>query len=201
MQRREEIIERSAALFASKGIRATPVREIAREVGMMAGSLYHHFDSKAEIVDALLSGFFERLLSTYREVVRDVDEPLAALERLVRVAFGSVETDAAAISIVQNEDAYLKAQPRFEYVARAAHEIEEIWVRVIERGVRSGSIRYDIDPRLLYRFARDNVWVTVRWYRPDGAHSIDEIADAYVRVLLDGVRGPEPGRAAWKSGA
>ena len=35
---------------------------------------------------------------------------------------------------------------------------------------------------------RDSIWVSVRWYRPDGPDRPEQLADAYVDVLLDGMR-------------
>jgi hypothetical protein len=34
---------------------------------------------------------------------------------------------------------------------------------------------------------RDAIWVSVRWYRPDGTVRPDQLADAYVDVLLRGI--------------
>lgn len=48
--RRDDIIEAAAALFATKGYAATSIRDIAQEVGILSGSLYYHFSSKEEIL-------------------------------------------------------------------------------------------------------------------------------------------------------
>ena len=50
-------------MFARKGIGATTVREIADAVGVLSGSLYHHFESKDTIVDEILNRYvFYRLI-------------------------------------------------------------------------------------------------------------------------------------------
>jgi len=54
VDRRDVILERAADLFARQGVAATTVREIADAVGILSGSLYHHFASKDEIVDAIV---------------------------------------------------------------------------------------------------------------------------------------------------
>jgi hypothetical protein len=53
--------------------------------------------------------------------------------------------------------------------------------------VRSGAFRADLDPRMTYRFLRDAIWVSVRWYQPTGRDRPTDIADVYVGVLLDGI--------------
>jgi hypothetical protein len=53
--------------------------------------------------------------------------------------------------------------------------------------VRTGVLRSDLDVTLTYRFIRDTVWVAVRWYVPGRGHTHTEVADQYVRILLDGI--------------
>lgn len=48
--RRDELLEAAAGLFATRGYAATSIRDIAREVGILSGSLYYHFASKEDIL-------------------------------------------------------------------------------------------------------------------------------------------------------
>src|SRR5262245_55974803 len=52
---RERILYEASKLFAALGYHATTTREIARAVGIRQPSLFHHFASKREIMQALLS--------------------------------------------------------------------------------------------------------------------------------------------------
>jgi hypothetical protein len=64
--------------------------------------------------------------------------------------------------------------------------------------VKSGVFRGDIDPELFYRFARDAMWLSVRWFRPGGKLSVEQLADAYIAICMEGFaldgRGPAPRR-------
>jgi AcrR family transcriptional regulator len=59
--RHDQILAAAAELFARKGVAATTVREIADQVGILSGSLYHHFDSKEAMVDEILSPYLKDL--------------------------------------------------------------------------------------------------------------------------------------------
>ncbi len=48
-------------------------------------------------------------------------------------------------------------------------------------------LRPDLDVTLTYRFIRDTVWVAVRWYRAGKGLTHTDVAEAYVRILLDGI--------------
>jgi len=52
---RERILDAALTLFAEKGYDATSMREIAEQLGITKAALYYHFDSKAEIVQAMLA--------------------------------------------------------------------------------------------------------------------------------------------------
>ena len=58
---------------------------------------------------------------------------------------------------------------------------------MLARGVADGEFRADLDIELAYRFLRDTVWVAVRWYRPGGSLSVDDIAKQYLSIVLDGI--------------
>lgn len=185
--RREEILAIAAELFAEKGFATTTVREIADTAGILSGSLYHHFDSKESMVDEILRTFLDEILARYRAAVAEGDDPAKILRELVRAAFSALGTHRAAVAVMINEFNLLVQYPRFAYLWEGADETERLWAGVVENGIATGVFRSDIDPRMIYRFMRDAIWVSVRWYRPDGRDSPEQIADFYLDVLLDGI--------------
>ncbi|MFZ0216711.1 MAG: TetR/AcrR family transcriptional regulator, partial [Candidatus Dormiibacterota bacterium] len=53
----EQVLNRAARLFTSKGYDAASMRDLAAEVEIRPSSLYHHFPSKQHILFAICSGF------------------------------------------------------------------------------------------------------------------------------------------------
>jgi AcrR family transcriptional regulator len=186
-ERRDEILAIAAELFAARGFAATTVREIADAAGILSGSLYHHFDSKESMADELVRELLERVLGEYRAIVAASDEPVRTLRGLVRAAFDTIDTDRATVAVMVNEWNLFVLYPRFSYLRDIEEETERLWVGVLERGIRAGAFRDDLDPRMFYRLVRDAIWVSVRWYRTNGPDTADEIADAYVDVWLGGI--------------
>jgi len=58
---RERILDVAEALFAERGLAGTAVRDIAREAGLTAPSLYNHFDGKQALYEAVLARGVEPL--------------------------------------------------------------------------------------------------------------------------------------------
>lgn len=184
--RRGELLATAAEVFARQGYDATTVREIADAAGILAGSLYYHFDSKESMLDEILSGFLTELWAGYDTVLAGDLGPRETLEALVVESFREIDRHRDAVAIYQRERR-LAGEPRFAYIADSMRRFETAWLGTLERGVSEGVFRADLDLRLTYRFVRDTVWVAASWYRPGGRHSAAEIARQYLSMVLDGI--------------
>ncbi|MFJ5673753.1 TetR/AcrR family transcriptional regulator [Streptomyces sp. NPDC093097] len=188
--RRRELLATAAEVFAAQGYNATTVRQIADAAGMLAGSLYYHFDSKESMVDEILAAFLDELWAGYDAVLAAGLGPRETVEALVTESFREIDRHRAAVAIYQKEAQHLATQPRFGYLTASQQKFERAWLGTLERGVAEGVFRSDLDLRLAYRFLRDTVWVAASWYRPQGRHSPEEIARQYLTMVLDGITHP-----------
>ena len=184
--RQEEVLAAAADLFAEHGYVSTTVRDIAEAAGILSGSLYHHFDSKESMLDAILRGFIERTISSYEAVLAQERGPTETFEALLRASLESMVEHRSAILIYQNESRFLLGEEGFAYLADAHLKFERIWTGVLRRGVASGEIRAGLDPVLVYRLVRDTIWTAPRWYRPGGSLDPELIIEQYRAVLVDG---------------
>lgn len=184
--RRDTILAEAARLFAARGVAATTVRDIGDAVGMKSGSLYNYFAAKEEIVDEIISTYLAELIEGYERVVAEGGDPRHLFEGLVRTSFEVLARHRDACELYQNDVRYIASLPGLAHLPAVGEGIQQTWMKVIIAGVESGAFRADVHPGLFYRFARDAVWFTVRWYRPDGPKTIDQIADACLTVLMTG---------------
>jgi AcrR family transcriptional regulator len=190
VDRRERILLSAATLFARKGVAATTVREIADEVGILSGSLYHHFESKEAIVDEVVSSYLEDLRGRYKKVLaRDVD-PRTRLHDLVVASLEVVEAHPHATEIYQNDVNYLSQIERFSYLKNSGREVQNSWLEVINAGIAQGVFRADLDPKILYRLMRDSVWLSVRWFKPSRDYPIARLAEDCTSLFIDGLARP-----------
>jgi len=185
-ERRAHLVVLAGELFAQRGYRATTVREIADAAGILSGSLYHHFDSKESIGDEILASFINEVLADYRGAVASAGNPRAVIEQIVRSTSRTLARHRAALAMLQNDWSYFAAQPRFAYLPRALREIERIWVSQLEAGKESGLFRADLDSKLTYRLLRDVLWIPEQWRRTRG-YGTDQVVDAFLRILFDGI--------------
>lgn len=185
--RRRELLATAAEVFAAQGYRATTVRRIADQAGILAGSLYYHFDSKESMLDEILTTFLDELWAGYDRVLAAGLGPRETIEALVTESFREIDRHRAAVAVYQKEARHLTDHPRFGYLAESQRKFKAAWLGTLQRGAAEGAFRADLDARLAYRFLRDTVWVAASWYRPGGQHGPEEIARQYLSMVLDGI--------------
>jgi AcrR family transcriptional regulator len=80
---REEILDAAAELFTNLGYTRTSTRRIADAVGMRQASLYHHFATKDDILDALLAGTVDDPLRLAAELLAEQGPSAPLLHALI----------------------------------------------------------------------------------------------------------------------
>ncbi|MCR1783415.1 TetR/AcrR family transcriptional regulator [Nocardioides carbamazepini] len=185
--RRTQLLAIAAEMFASRGYTQTTVRDIADEAGILSGSLYHHFASKDEMLTEILQDFMGSLLRQFRTIAEEAGTPRAALDGLVRSSFEIIHRTPHAVALYQNEANFLGSTPEFSFVTKASRQVEKVWLDVLRAGIASGDFRPELEPTTTYRFIRDGVWSTVRWYDPSGRLQHGTLADQYLAILDGGL--------------
>ena len=132
MNRRDQILETAADLFASKGFHGVSVGEIGRACGISGPALYKHFDSKDAVLAAMLIGISERLLEEGRARVDQARSPRQALDSLV-----AWHTDFAlrhrSLIVVQERDWPSLPPAARERVRHLQREYVDIWAGQLRR--------------------------------------------------------------------
>lgn len=78
--RRNEILDAAEELFVARGFDATSTNDILERVGIARGTLYYHFGSKEEILDAMIGRMTETLLKRAGQIAAQKNKPV--LQRL-----------------------------------------------------------------------------------------------------------------------
>lgn len=96
MSKRDDICDAALELFAEKGIEATTTREIAEQADAAEGTLYRHFDGKADLAQWLYRRCAGQLEETLTEAGKVTSTPPERLEALIRGVFDFYESKPAS---------------------------------------------------------------------------------------------------------
>lgn len=91
-ERRNEILDVAEELFVTKGYDKTSTNDILERIGIARGTLYYHFKSKEDILNAMIERINEALIAKVRVIASDTKIPV--IDRIVMTIAGlNVESD------------------------------------------------------------------------------------------------------------
>ena len=143
----QAIRDRAVHLFGQQGYTGTSMRDIARAVGILPGSLYAHIASKeallVEIVDDGIGRFIAR-------IAPHVAGPGTPIERLHAMIVSHVEVVAEhpERSLVVFHQWRFLGPDNLPLAISRRREYERYFVDVVEQGIADGSIKPELNPRM-----------------------------------------------------
>ncbi|MEO6025829.1 MAG: TetR/AcrR family transcriptional regulator [Candidatus Binatia bacterium] len=197
---RQRVLDAAAWLFRRRGYASVTLKDIAARAAMKAGSLYYHFDTKEDLVDAVLSAGVDGAFAATREAVEGLGVGADSVARL-RAAIG------AHLRVVLSEHAYASANLRIlgqvpdavrERHLERQREYGDYWRRLFAAAAAAGAIRPGLDLSVLRMLTLGALNWSVEWYR-EGGRSPGEIAAHAATMLLDGIVPRPAARAAVKT--
>jgi TetR/AcrR family transcriptional regulator, cholesterol catabolism regulator len=179
--------EAATRLFRQRGFHATSMQDLAEDLGMNRGSLYHYIEAKDDLLWAIVNGAMERLDGAVRPILEGPDPIPERLTRAIAAHLAFAAEHGDELALIQIELRALAPERRATLVAQR-DAYEAAWREAIRHGVADGSIR-PVDVRLA-SVAILSVcnWFT-QWYRPDGPLDVPAIGQEFAGLFLDGLRG------------
>lgn len=181
MSKRDAICDSALELFAEKGIEATSTREIAEQAGTAEGTLYRHFDGKADLAQSLYSRCANQLQERLAKADKALSTPLDRLEALVRGIFDFYATKPASCTYLLSTRRSRIVGEKSEMSSPPIRMISEI----LDDGMRQGVFRKASSP-LVAGWILAMIQRTVLLLKADALPLDDqEVID---RTVVDGVR-------------
>jgi len=187
---RDRILLAAARQFRYSGFASTSLREIAREAGITAGSIYNHFSSKEEILDEVLRIGVANVAKAVRERVASLpagatwrEKISAAIREHLRNALHQGDFTSANIRLWAQLPAEVKERQR---VLR--HEYAEYWRELFRSAQAAGELRSDLNNKVMELFVVGALNWTGEWYDPRRG-SFDALCDELLTIIFDGISG------------
>jgi AcrR family transcriptional regulator len=182
---REDILEAAAQVFRQKGFHGASMQDIAKVVNLQKPSLYHHVSSKQEILLALLDRALELLLKRISAIINQDIPADEKLQQMIRAYLQILaeNTDLSAVLLFEHRSLERKQHARH---VPNRDKFEALWRDVLSEGVAAKLFKCD-DPALSARAILGIMNWTITWYRSNGPLEIEQIADHYSNLLLNGL--------------
>lgn len=186
---RTRMLDAAAAVFRDKGYAGAKLTEISQAAGMKTvGSLYYHFASREDLVEAVIREGQVRTATFVRERVDAIDDasPLERLAEAIRAhTICVLETSSytsATIRIIGQVPADIRRRRLTDQREYGAY-----WDELFVRAQEAGELRTDVDTTLARRLIVGAINAVTEWYRPGGALSAERLADDLADLFIDGL--------------
>ena len=147
--RRSQIIESAREVFTAQSYAKVGTADLARAAGISEPALYRYFSGKKELFLATLRSTGPKLLELWQNIASDVEDPLETLWAVgvdyydhLQSHSDNMKIQFQALSEADDPDIREALRENFDAFVRFVSE-------TLEDGKRRGTVRRDIDSRLL----------------------------------------------------
>ena len=147
-ERRAQILATAAELFAEYGFEQTSMREIAKRVNMLAGSLYHHFATKDDLLHALIREPQQQIIRENERLAALLVDAELRLAATVIARFHQFTANWHVHVLLMQEANFYRQHAEFSYVQTAKNQASLVMTRILDEGIATGLFRAEIDSYL-----------------------------------------------------
>ena len=186
---REKILDISLKVFGQKGYAQTKLSDIAKEVGITRGAIYHHFNSKSELFSALFERFHYERMKVIKPLILAEGNTISKIKRGIKEFFLLLENDESMME-------FQKIQFLRQEIDRSNFEDHLTKIRVdeyfntiiiaIEKGKEHGEIKPDIDPKEFVFFLSSFIYGIINhWLFFYQSFALSELGFKYIESFID----------------
>ena len=178
-----EVVDAAAKTFQEKGYRNATVQDVADELGILKGSLYHYIRTKEDLLFAVVVNAHEASLAMVKQLrALDVD-PATELAEFVRAHMGLLLREQVKIGVYLTEFRSLTPE-HYHAISDDRREYFSYVEDLIRRGQSNEIFSSEVEPSIATLGLLGMLNWTQEWYREDGPQTREEIIAGFVEMAL-----------------
>jgi TetR/AcrR family transcriptional regulator, cholesterol catabolism regulator len=194
---RQEILRTAARLFQQRGYDATSMNDVAAALKLSKGGLYHHFQSKDEILFEIMNHAMEITQERVLNPVRGIADPEERLRALIRLHIEVVLSPRdREITVMLHENHPLPPALRKRINARKKdyiHFLESLMAEVQEEAQKEVQkkqaqfARGKVSPRAAAFALLGMINWIYQWYKPEGELQAQNLIPQFTELIFGGI--------------
>jgi len=187
-KRQQQIILAAINLVASDGIQNLTIRNLSKIIGVSEPALYRHFDSKQDLLIAILDCFEKSGKVIKNEILEIYDSPLKCIEKFILLRVENLSRNPAYASVIFSEEIFRYDRRLSEKVQCIMQRNREFIESLVKSGQEEGEMRSDIpgDQISLIILGAIRLLVT-RWRMSDFSFNLEDegkrLKDTIVKII------------------
>jgi len=188
--RRLDIIRTTARLFVQRGYETTSMGDIATANNISKPGLYYHFESKQELLAAIIDRAHDQLEAGLSEVLDPLTNPRDRLRAAIHAhAIGITKAEDAAYSILAVEEIHSLLPADLERIRRRKRAYVDLIKEILDELVDDDQA-YSMDTTAAaYTIAGMVLWIP-KWYQAGGRLSAERVADEITNLVVRSIVKP-----------
>jgi AcrR family transcriptional regulator len=170
-ERQKEIIKASLELIAESGIQNLTIKNLSKKIGLVESAIYRHYESKTQILIAILDSI---TVETKSNDSTEVESVISIIENRLENHFLTFTKNPTLVSVVFAEDLFQNEPLLIEKTkVKVEKSISEL-AKLISFGQQKGELRNDIVSEQVSIMINGSVRMLVKQWKMSG-YSFDLI--------------------------
>jgi AcrR family transcriptional regulator len=186
LDRKSEIRRTAKKLFKEKGYAATSMRDLAKEVGIEAASLYNHLSSKEELLNEMCFDIAEQFFQAFQTATAAEQSPSKKLKGAIKAHIGVIANNLDASTVFFHEWIFLK-EPDLSKFKKLRYQYEQGFRDLIQTGIVGKDFK-DVNIKVAVFTIISALNATYDLYKSSEKLSQEEIAESISTLLLKGLK-------------
>jgi TetR/AcrR family transcriptional regulator, cholesterol catabolism regulator len=183
--RLEEVLQSAANIFFAKGFHATSIEDVARDVGMLKGSLYYYIKSKDDLLFQLLLAGIEDSDAFIARQIDPQGDPLQELERAIRAQIDYIIQNRVQVGLFLHEFDSLSGKRQHKLIS-VMSRYNSRFVELVRRGQEQGKL-IPGEPWIIVNGILGMCNWLYRWYDTDEISDPEQVKQIFLRMSLRGI--------------
>jgi len=175
--RKPEILDTAAELFSKRGYHAVSMRDIAKETGMLPGSLYYHFSSKENLLYSVYERGVSVIAAQVDAAIACQDDPWERIEAACSTHLEELLGDNAYAQVVT------RILPQdVESIREDLSKLRDSYENRFKVLIADLGLADNVDQMYMRLLLLGALNSTFSWYHP-GAGSPSAIAEELIKIV------------------
>lgn len=183
----EDVIASALDLISRKGYLKTSMAEIAEAVGLTKGGLYHHVNTKEDILVLIHNQMADAFLDTLVKALEHNGDCKARLKKWIGIHVKLMGDYQPHLKVFFTELDNITDEENLKQIIKKRDFGFELLYKLIQEGIEKGEFRSDMHPGLVAMLIFGMLNWFYQWYRKDGDVPVQEIIDEVEKLLFEGI--------------
>jgi AcrR family transcriptional regulator len=190
----DSLLAVAVRVFTERGYDGTSMGDVAAASGLSKSSIYHHVESKEQLLRLALERAVEPLFAVTREPGASQGPAIRRLEHVVRRVVQVLAEQLPYVTLLLRVHGNTETE---RWALDRRRRFDRFVTRLVSEAAAQGDVRTDVDAAVVTRLLFGMINSLVEWYDPAAGAgrtraapplTPEALADAVVRLAFDGLR-------------